>query len=71
VIFLKQEQKPVSLKTQKTRIKKNKETCELFFLNPGFFNPDYLLILFCDFPLVARPGKSHVTISLIGCALHT
>jgi len=31
VIFLKQEQKPVSLKTQKTRIKKNKETCELFF----------------------------------------
>jgi len=29
---------------------------------------NYLSILFCDFPLIARSGKSHVTISLIGCA---
>jgi len=40
----------------------------LFFLNQGFFNPDYLSILFCDFPLISLPGKSHVTIGLIGCA---
>jgi len=28
-------------------------------------------MLFCDFLLVARSGKSHVIISLIGCASHT
>jgi len=66
VFFSKKEQKPVSLK--KKRIKK---TCELFFLNPGFFNPDYLSILFCVFPLIARSGTSHVTTSLIGCTPHT
>jgi len=31
---------------------------------------NYLSILFCDFPLIVRSGKSHVTISLIGCAPH-
>jgi len=43
----------------------------LFFLKIGFFYPDYLSILFCDFPMSARSGTSHVTISLIGCAPHT
>jgi len=43
----------------------------LFFLGRFFFDPDYLSILFCDFPLIPRSGTSHVTISLIGCALHT
>jgi len=28
-------------------------------------------MLFCDFPLIARFGTSHVTINLIGCAPHT
>ena len=32
---------------------------------------DYLSILFCDFPLIARSEKRHNTISLIGCAPHT
>jgi len=37
-----------------------------------FLNPDYYLsIVFCDFPLIARSGTSHVSISLIGCASHT
>jgi len=36
-----------------------------------FLNPDYLSILFCKFPLIARSGKSHATISLIECAPHT
>jgi len=34
----------------------------------------YNIIIFqasCDFLLIARSGKSHVTISLIGCAPHT
>jgi len=43
----------------------------LFFLNQGFFKPDYLSILFCDFPLIARLETSHVTTDLIGCAQHT
>jgi len=44
----------------------------LFFSKKHFFlNPNYLSILFCDFALIARSGTSHVTISLIGCALHT
>jgi len=33
-----------------------------------FFNPDYLSKLFRDFPLIARSGTSHVTVSLIGRA---
>jgi len=36
-----------------------------------FFNPDYLSIIFCDFPLIARSRTSLVTINLIGCAPHT
>jgi len=31
---------------------------------------NYFSILFCDFPLIARSGKSQVTSSLIGCAPH-
>jgi len=30
-----------------------------------------LSILLCDFPLIARSGINHVTISLVGCSLHT
>ena len=41
------------------------------FFNPGFFNTDYFSTFFCDFPLIARSGTSHVTISLIGCASYT
>jgi len=33
-----------------------------------FFNLDYLSILFCDFPLIARSGTRHVTTSLTGRA---
>jgi len=36
-----------------------------------FLDPDYLSILFYDFPLIARFGTSHVIISLIGYAPHT
>ena len=50
--------------------KNNKKTCELFFKTRFFFNPDYLSILFFDFPLIARSGTSYVTISWIGCASH-
>jgi len=32
---------------------------------------NYFSILFCDFPLIAWSGRSHVTISSIGCVLHT
>jgi len=32
---------------------------------------NYLSIPTCDFLLIARSGKSHVTITLIGCAAHT
>jgi len=42
-----------------------------FKKNQVFLNLDYLSILFYDFPLTARSGTSHVTISLIGCAPHT
>ena len=31
---------------------------------------NYLSIVFCDFPLTAQSGKSHVTINLIACAPH-
>ena len=30
------------------------------FLNPFFLNPDYLSIIICDFPLIARSRTSHV-----------
>jgi len=70
VFFPKKERKPVSLKKNKKTDKKTKHV-NSFFLNPGFFNPDYPLTPFCDFALIARSGTSHVTISLIGCAPHT
>jgi len=59
--------KPAFQKTQKTDIKKTKNRGRLGFIKKrGFLNPDYLSILFCDFPLIARSGTSHVAISLIG-----
>jgi len=61
------EQKPVSFQiTQKNGFKKAKTQ-----VGWGFLNPDYLLVLLCNFPLVARSGTSHVIIRLIGCAPHT
>jgi len=54
------------LKKPKKGLKKQKTQVGCFFLNP-----DYLSILFSDFPLIARSATSHVTISLIGCAPHT
>jgi len=59
ILFLLRKTKPV-LKNRRVVLKKR-----------VFLNPDYLSILFCDFPLIARSGTSHVTISLIGCAPHT
>jgi len=58
---------------KKTKKTDEKKTGGLFFLEKKrvFLNPDYLSILFCDFPLIARSGTSQVTISLIGCAPHT
>jgi len=53
--------------TQKRFIKNSRV---VFVKKRVFLNPDYLSILFCDFPLIARSGTSHVTISLIGCAPH-
>jgi len=32
---------------------------------------NYISIFSCDFPLIARFGKSYVKITLIGCATHT
>jgi len=29
------------------------------------------IVFFCDFPLIVRSGKSHVTIRFMGCAPHT
>jgi len=70
VFFLKKGQKLVSFqKKQKNEFKENQEGClkkKRFFLDP-----EYLSILFCDFPLIARSGTRHVTISLIGVAPHT
>ena len=64
------EPKPVSLKKKKKKnwIKQKQTTQEGWVKKCFLFNPDYLWILFCDFPLIARSGTSHVTISLIGCA---
>ena len=59
-------------KKTKNVYKKTKITGRLGFSKKRvFLNPDYLSIVFCDFPLIARSGTSHATISLIGCAPHT
>jgi len=55
-------------KNTKNRIKK---TGGLFFLKDGFILPWLSFNPFCDFPLIARSGTSHVNISLIGSAPHT
>ena len=54
-------------------VKKRKNPDGLGFLRKlGFFsNLDIFQYFFCDFPLIARSGTSHITISLIGCAPHT
>jgi len=74
--FFEKDQKTLQKKTKRRILflyKKNKTT-DLkkhegwIFKKWVFLNPDYLSILFCDFPLIARSGTSHVTISLIGCA---
>jgi len=60
--FFSKNPKKLDLKKQEGRILLKKRV---------FLNPDYLSILFCDFPLIARSGTSHATISLFGRAPHT
>jgi len=62
-----QEQKTVS--SQKNKKIWIKKTC--FFKETGFSQPWLSFNPICDFPLIARSGTSHVTISLIGFAPHT
>jgi len=70
-VFLKKERKPVSFqKTPKNEFEKT-EGLEFFEKKRVFLNPDYLSILFCDFPVMARSGTTDVTISLIGRARYT
>ena len=67
-VFFKKEQKPVSFKktTKKFELKKQQTTRWVVFeTKQTVFQP------FRDFPLIARFGTSHVTISLVGCAQHT
>jgi len=54
----------------KKRIKKT-GGLRFFLIKRVFLNPDYLSILFCDFPLIARSGTSHVTINSIGRSPYT
>jgi len=64
--------KNLLLKKKKNVYKKTKKTGRLGSIKKRvFLNPNYLSIVFCDFPLIARSGTSHATISLIGCAPHT
>jgi len=49
----KKKAKTCFFKKNKNGFKKNRKACELLFLNPVFFNPDCISILFCDFPLIA------------------
>jgi len=54
-----------SKKTKTNGFKKNKQPMWIvFFQNPFFFNPDYLQILFCDFPLIARSGTIVTSLSV-------
>jgi len=67
------EQKLVSFRKNPKKLIK-KWTGGLFFFKKSedFYQPWlYLSILVCDFPLIARSGKSHVTIRVIGCAPYT
>jgi len=64
-VFFKEQRLVSFIKKLKTQIKEN--TRMGFKKKRVFLNPDYLSILFCDFPLIAQSGKSQVTISLIGC----
>jgi len=57
-------------KHQKTNLKKQKGW-NFLKKKRVFLNPDYLSILFCDFPVMARSGTTDVTISLIGRARYT
>jgi len=57
-------------KVNKKTVIKKQVGC-IFLKKRVFLNPDYLSILFCNFPLISRSGISYVTISLIGCAPHT
>ena len=70
LFFKKKEQKPVSLKKNKKIIRIEK-TGGLFFEKNRFFSTLIIFEPFCDFPLIARSGTSHVTISLFGCVPHT
>ena len=56
-------------KNKKFGLKKHK-TDGLFFFKKRVFLNVIVFQPFCDFPLIARSGTSHVTISLFGCAPH-
>ena len=51
-------------KRRKTDLKKQKTHANCFFSKPVFFNPDYLPILFSDFPLIARSGTIVTSLSV-------
>jgi len=71
-VFLKNESLFLFKKTKKIGWKKNKKIGGVFFSKNVFFSQSWLSFSpFCDFPLIARSGTSHVTINLIGCAPHT
>jgi len=54
------------------RVKKTKNTGGLVFSwKQRVFSTLIIFQFFCDFPLTARFGTSHVTINLIGCVPHT
>ena len=69
--FFLKERKLVSFKKKPKNPYLKEHEGVFFFKNPFFLNPDYISILFCDFPLIAQAGTSHVTISLIWCASNT
>jgi len=55
-------------KAKKSDLKKQ---VSWLFQKNGFFSTLIVFQYFCDFPLIAWSGTSHVTISLVGCAPHT
>ena len=69
------EQKPVFLKktTKHPDLKRNEKTLVGWGLKKTSFSQTWLSFntFFCDFPLIARSGTSHITNSLIGYAPNT
>jgi len=53
-------------KNENNGLKKQKKQVGLFSFKKKGFSQPCIFQSFCDFPLIARPGTSHITISLIG-----